>query len=88
MLAPSRETKTSIAFEFCRISMSCGLVERCLIALIAVARSFRGKASLAFRSPEEQGVSVSDRIRHYRRYDDLRIMIVLVANASRTLPSA
>ena len=41
-----------MALEFCRTSISWELVERCLIALIAVTRSFRGKAAQALRRPE------------------------------------
>ena len=48
---PRMPTSISIAFEFWRISISCGLVERCLMALMAVTKSFRGKASQAFSRP-------------------------------------
>lgn len=51
MLLPSMLTNISMAFEFWSTSMSCEPVERCLIALTAVTRSFGDSDSHAFSSP-------------------------------------
>ena len=45
IVLPRRETKHSIAFEFCRTSINCGEAARCLIDLRAVASSFSWRGS-------------------------------------------
>lgn len=51
IILPSNPTSTSNALEFCKTSMSCGEVDKCLMALTAATSNFRESRSQAFRMP-------------------------------------